>query len=86
MIMQKRLGQAILKTMQYFSLFDYIPTQDEIYTYVSFKCTKQDITAKLSDISYQKRPINNTGGGIDTRHRNAKVRISQAKSNYLYFS
>jgi len=77
--MQKRLGQAILKTMQYFSLFDYIPTQDEIYTYVSFKCTKQDITAKLSDISYQKRPINNTGGGIDTRHRNAKVRISQAK-------
>lgn len=79
MVKQEPLGQAILKTIQYFSLFDYIPTQDEIYTYVSSKCTKQDVVAELNNLSYQKRLINNTGGGIDTKHKHVKARISQAK-------
>jgi predicted nucleotidyltransferase len=70
------LENEVLKTIRYFSFFDYPPTFEEIYTFLGKKTTKKKIEEVLKNLERQKKikklkNLNNvTRYTLDVTHKN----------------
>ena len=49
------MEKEVLKTIRYFSFFDYLPTFEEIYTFLGKKATKKKIEEALKSLERQKK-------------------------------